>query len=657
MPQQPTGGSPRDAIGKFGGLNDQQDSVKRPQGSVTDSRNIIDHEQDCARRPGRDLVSVETGAISTVFQLTWDDGMVMPIQQSGTAMAYDTPSYPTLGNVSTQQTNPGTPGPMPTEPNFLPLFRNGSGEIPDYASLFRALSEARQYANGGVDDITFPSLVWYVDFYDSDKTLVQTGVQDKDTILRLLGEGYKPARKKATIVVTPSPGTDIQNDFYFVDYFCDPQRILLDLDGITSVRTIYNSVKNSFVKTDVVEGSATVSNYTGADDVAAFPLLKQPSPLALEGRARLLASLINALLRVKVTGSQANTASKITADDFTEPTCDLAKTHALSYWSVLTWDSATPYPIQSGDKTQTVGTDYASQIFRVRGKLAADLSSYSSGSASIFLLVAPPTNLVAGQSPPVVCDSTYHEYTTAMPGSVYTSDLINNIDAAPAWTLACPLAAPFGSGWQINSVLAILTRQPSYIASIGGGSNVTVISPSEYFLASAQQTVTTATAIVWGSVKRSPSDGGADPSYPLPTALGGAVAITPTDSVKYSSDSGGFNKSRFPFYYRPCILLAFKLQSSNSTTGATTTARLYVNSTLAATVSGIPAVGGTVRWAFSIKDIGDYGTSRPPQNDASNGYAGWASPSVKVTVQPSSGTLVVSPNTKLEDYVMAYPAS
>lgn len=657
--QEATSARPEELIRKFRGVFDQTDSTKRPKGTVTTDQNIIERQGgDADRRPGRDFELLFGEAVNFLFQFDFDDGAIFQIG-GGATVSYEPVVYSTAGDLTGKMANPAVPGPLPSLPSFLPFWDSPDSNIPDYVPMFRALSEARKYINAGTDDLSYPSQVWALDFYEPDAEEGDapkvTNISTKTQALYWLGQGYRPRRVQSNDPIGPTNGEALNFDFYWVDYFCSPNRIVNDL---SYVRQSYNSVKNSYVKTEAVEGAASVANYTGADDVA---LLTAKAHMG-EWIASMV-SKINLLLRVKVTGGQTDTSIK-TADagyTYNYNICDDAKQVCESNWQDAVWWPEYTSAILAFEKTFTHGSDPVScvaEIWRISGKLTADLSSYASGSASIYLKCSPPTDLVAGQDPPTPADGTYHSYVSATPGLVYTStSLINDIDTPPSWTLACPIAAPFGSGWQIDDVLAVVTRNAQYQAYFGVPGNFVLVSPDEYFTKSAAQVNITSseTDITWDLVKRS-SSGGADPSYPNTNAIGNPAPITSTATLLYSSNAPGFDKARFPFgIYRPCILLYLQAAPYTVSGSPTTlTFRLYINSVLVSTASSAISTGKAF-WAFSVKGVGDYGTARPPQNNPGDSLNGWSAPIVRLTAQADAGTVGLGTSTKLMDYVLLYP--
>lgn len=661
MAQQPSSGVPHDALKRYRALNDQHDSLKRPQGTFPDSRNLWDGDQadSASRRPGRSFESLSGDGIMLLFPFVWDDGSAMQIEIAGTTASHEAATYPPRGDISDQQDDPAVPGPMPNEPQFLPFFKpKAFSSIPDYASLFRALGEAREYVNNGTDDLTYPTRAWELDFMDSEDNTVASACTNKQQILSLLAKGYYPVRKKSASPVTPTSGSEITNDFYFVDYLCQSPRIHTDLDVETSpqqpsVRSLWNSVKNSYVKTYPIEGSSSVDNYSGADDVAGLTYNSAiESPVNL--RLYQWVDRVNKLKRVKVSARQTDQQYKYASLEGYN--CDLAKSNTYNDWDSASW-SFPPwhYALCQMREFSTSYPNYSALIVTTRVKFTADLTNRT-GDATLYLKVGNVgANYERSNAGPVINDDKYHAFDTPETGEVWTSDYVG--ESRPTFTKNCPLSTPYGTSWIVNEHIVVIERDVTNFASTGNESGFgSIILPDEYFLIEEETTTTGELSLSWGSVKRAPSDGAADPSYPLPTATGEAVAITPSTSVNYSASAGGFSKSRFKEYYRPCILLSLELNTTNSDTSATSTVKLYINATLVSTITGVPAAGGKLRWAFSILDVGDYGTARPPQNDPNNSLKGWPAPSVRVTVTPSSGNLSINSTTKLLDYVVNYPA-
>ena len=263
MSQAPSSIQAIDLVKKFKGLNDQQDSVARPPGSVTSDNNIIDIAGgDASRRQGRDMVSLDDGnAVQIILDLPWDDGGVATITLSGTGMSYDDFTYPSNGSgggTTTGVTDPATPGPMPNEPGFIPWMQDAG--IPDYTSYMRALSEARMYVNHGVDDLAWNARVYDAAMYDSNGALLGYSA-DKSDIMSCINSGGK-VRQHSHLVAAPTPGTSIPNNFYWCDYYFNRAYIVTDLN---TIKSFYNTLLLNFAKTYPVDGQATVSLYT-ADD-------------------------------------------------------------------------------------------------------------------------------------------------------------------------------------------------------------------------------------------------------------------------------------------------------------------------------------------------------------------------------------------------------
>lgn len=92
MPQNPTEGTrPIPLVTPYRGMNDRQDSLFRPRGTVRDERNILDTQiNEARRRRGRIMDRLESGAVGLIFALDWDDGRVSVIVDAGGTIKYDT---------------------------------------------------------------------------------------------------------------------------------------------------------------------------------------------------------------------------------------------------------------------------------------------------------------------------------------------------------------------------------------------------------------------------------------------------------------------------------------------------------------------------------------------------------------------------------------
>lgn len=273
MGSSPTGNSiPQEVIHDFKGLNDQQDSVNRPPGSVTDMRNMYDEtSHDADRRPGRDFVSLDDGnAVGIIYQLSWADGGVNVINQSGDKVFTDPFDFPNRGEIpdlSPPDQPPGPPGPFGPPIKFA---KKPTG-IPDLVPLIRAMSESLLFANNDSEaSFTPPNQRYEFEFWrknrDGSRTLMEFGVRTKDEYLKAQAHGWWPVGKTGSPISPTTPYTDMPLDFYWVDYVGNPSLAVQDLQNLIDT---YNSViVVKFVKTypdPQFYGKATMPNYTGAD--------------------------------------------------------------------------------------------------------------------------------------------------------------------------------------------------------------------------------------------------------------------------------------------------------------------------------------------------------------------------------------------------------
>lgn len=272
MGGSPTGNSiPQEVIHDFKGLNDQQDSVNRPPGSVTDMRNMYDEtSHDADRRPGRDFVSLDDGnAVGVIYQLSWADGGVNVINQSGDKIFTDPFDFPNRGEIpdlSPPGQPPGPPGPFGPPIKFA---KKPSG-IPDLVPLIRAMSESLLFSNNDVESaLNPPAQRWSFNFFrknrDGSKTLVTTNVRTKKDYLDAQRHDLFPQRIFSPIAA-PVPYIDLPLDHYWADYVADPALAVSDLQNFINT---YNSViVVKFLKTypdPHFYGKTTMPNYTGAD--------------------------------------------------------------------------------------------------------------------------------------------------------------------------------------------------------------------------------------------------------------------------------------------------------------------------------------------------------------------------------------------------------
>ncbi len=323
MAQTPTQVTPVGLIDKFKGLNDQQDSTTRPPGTVTTNSNILDDEAlDASRRIGRDMVSLDDGnQVQIILNLPWDDGGVSPVVIAGTVGSYDPITYPSAGGGGGTMdgvTDPGTPGPMPTEPSFLPMVKNNTSNLPDFTSYIRSLSELSKFLNAGTDGLSWPNRTWDVNVYDQYGTLIDSAVYDKNVIMDYKSKGCKFRAVAATAGYSvPADGTQIPKDFYWTDYFIQPMLMAYHLDGTyvgptswRSIRQNYNTVKNSFIKTNPVEGVSTLTDYGASDDIAATLNSFLMTTSTIMAAANNISEKINKLENIQVAASAGTKLGK-----------------------------------------------------------------------------------------------------------------------------------------------------------------------------------------------------------------------------------------------------------------------------------------------------------------------------------------------------------
>ncbi len=683
MPQNPSSEPPQILVGKFLGLNDQRDSIQRPQGTTSSEMNILDDQSgDASRRPGRDFESLQEGSVQIIFPLEWDDGGVTVLTQSGSVASYSAVVYNDNGSLVNKFTNPNTPGPMPNAP-FLQLpFIKASNSIPDLTSLMRALSDAVRYFNGAGTDFNWADQVWAFDAYDKQGNFYSGGIRSKDVFLSLQSKGY---HLRPTLAYGPVPapidGRTIPDNFYWIDYVAKPELALLDLARCINN---YNFTLPYYLKTYPVDGASSWVNFDASDYINDVPTKATLSRIWAR-----VANLINQnLLRIKVDApdTQDNSASKgIWNDDgfFSGVTvaqmraCLLSNIDSISVgWfgkravasscSQVSLDPFVGLPPTIGAYGYIASDACQAWMQGSAGSFTADLSVYSSDTtASARLLIQ--TQATAGgvfTGGPFAISGNYYDCgLTVTVGSVWTSDdytygvdFIKSPFIATAPTVTGGFAAT-AYGWEVLGSSVILEKKQPYIAL--GPYNTTkgssVITPNEDFSLQADQTATGETDISWGTVKLSES-GGASRAYPQPTATGSAVNFGPSTSLNFNQEAPGFDKARFKGSYRPVILATLSLACFPIAGVATSvTVKLYINGTLVRTTTGISPNGGVIPYAFSILDVGDFSDVRPPDNDASNQLDGWAAPSVRITVTPDAGSLTISKNTLLQDYVLPYP--
>lgn len=690
MGQNPTSDSqPKGELVKFSGLNDQQDSVYRPEGTITNGQNVYDRfSKDACRREGRDFDRLEASSINSIFQFTWADGGVSLFTDAGGTWNYDAFTYPNPGALNL--TNPSSPGPMPTDPSYLFSSINAA-EIPDLVPVFRAVSEARQFVNNGTDDILWDSQIWAFDFYDGEGNAVATNVRTKPLFLDLHQRGFYPRKNGSYPVVSYSiPMTGTPLDFYWVDYVASKQLII---DHLNVIIDKYNNanVFTEYLKTSPIEGSTTLEDW----DPSADRFTETATNANWKGVWQRLVNAINQKLRrVQVVGTQNAVAGRSVADISASPLARFADSVAClqtklpgTYGKVERWNSATSCSFESSADLSpirvpawTIAKAYyfnvsgTSEFYNYKGTLGCNLSSYNANNvteASVYVKLAPIDACVIngnfsgggitvtfGQTRPTSVGSLEWGKVNAISsesitvGSVWTSDTIAESDDTP---VPNPIASNGAYGWEVSEVVVILERKVSFPAYVAKRPQLQTAIPQEYFTKSEDQTASGETNITWDMV-RTTSAGGADPSYPAPASNGSAVATASSVNLQYSSLSPGFNKSRFLGYYRPTILLRLSLMTTAlSGSPASLTVKLYINNTVVQTIAGVALTNVILYWAFSIKDVGEFTDNRPPQNNPADNLNGWTSPVVKISVTPNTGTVSIGAATTLYDVVLNYP--
>src|SRR5258706_15886502 len=110
MSQNPTDVSSVESILEYAGLQDKDDSLHRPKGTITSGTNVYDEQQaDCNRRAGRDFDRLETGPILSIYQFAWDDNAFsLMVDNNGNGKQTTTFVTSTAAN--------NYPGPMPNTP-------------------------------------------------------------------------------------------------------------------------------------------------------------------------------------------------------------------------------------------------------------------------------------------------------------------------------------------------------------------------------------------------------------------------------------------------------------------------------------------------------------------------------------------------------------
>lgn len=682
MPQQPTEGAvPAEVVRQFKGLNDQTDSVLRPKGTVTSMQNMYDEQAgDANRRAGRDLVSLDPSGnpISLIIQLSWDDGGVSIINQTGSTFSYDAFRYSDDQN-TVQQTiaDPNDPGPMPNLPHFLP-FINKANSVPDLSSLFNALQDANITASQ--TPIVWSNAVWSFDTYDvSSGTPVLTGinVNTKEAYLELKAKGVT---LRATKSNPPRvPGNYMDEDFYWIDYVAQPGVWVRDLQAII---TNANVVATFYIKNILTSPISFVTWAPGTFETTLVTLANF-RPLW----ARMANKLNNSFKRL------ADTSSAITSSGISRhgnsfsiapgglvtaavANCLASKFPSIPNGPQLSYDSDAACTL-SGISTPPAGFGAlgTSQNNSSAPLAIADLYSESfsvsiPGDGEYFIQFGPTT--ARGSDPFTYYAPTYYGsppvntwvsigiQTAGIPYTAPMSSVTNDYAAIIAQLVTAIVIAEFCVGWEVLDSVAAIDIDPfTHLARgpTGQTQAISLITPDEYFSLQGDQTgITTSPVDVSWDIVKLTSSGGASRAYT--TTDGSPVNITPTTTLDYRSDTPGFSAERFGTnsYYRPVILLVFS-PDTTATAGSPTelTVKFYVNGTLVRTTTSVPLTGGSIYYGFSIEGVGNFTDKRPPDNDPNDNLDGWPLPTIRFTVQTDTGTVKLNAGTSVLDYVLQYP--
>lgn len=706
MPLNPTDVLAQESLHEFKGLNDQQDSLSRPKGTVRTDQNVYDEQiSDANRRHGRTFDRLESAAVNFLFQFTWEDAGVNFGYVTGSNGKNDPLVYP--GGL----TQSNTFGPMPTIFATLPIFRNESN-LPDFTSYIRALSDARRFVNSGSDSLSYPSQIWAFDVYEVVKNpphtippdvnkLVGINVRDKASILFYINKGFKLRPTLAYPVVTvPVPHTNIPDDFYFADYVAQPALILSHL---TTLVTRYNTVLLSYVKTNPITNAASIVNWDGTDQYVPGTITFDKNSLAYwETVADQLARLIDERLKtVQSIGSfdqysiKQDSTGGSTADASTEAqasACVIANHASHAYgpdnaagtsdqYTAIACSQFASDPVGSEvqahvsfyTKAKTASFSDLCNVVNNRAKIVFSLSSfnYGTGSVSAFLKLKNPSGGggvvgILGQITPIAVSDfgLYGVWGSAgqIPlGSDTTTPYVTGSDVDPTNFVSPFPASGAILGWICQDASAIISRDYLFLATPprSNGFPLLQVPAYETFGIVGPQTVNTSeTDIMFSTVNRT-NTGAADPSYPVGSDFSSTqrqpASFTPSQFIQFSKDSLGFSPSKFNgMTYRPTITGDINLGSS-VLSGAPTimTIRFYINGILKESYSA-NQFGGSGTFAFSIKDIGDFTTFRPPDNNSSDNLNGWPTPAIRITAQVNAGSVsVISCNVR--DFVVDYP--
>lgn len=344
--QQPTKSTaPSELVGKFKGLNDINDSIARPKGSTSLAQNIIDDKVfDANRRPGRDLESLDASGnpVQFIGELEWGDAGVSNINITGSTASYNDITYGNDGKIS--QTNPSTPGELPSWPSFNFPQNVYPPYLPDYSAICNALIDARKYVNNGTSDLTFPDQVWSVDVYSiSGGQKVASNLRNKSQIMQVLqNPGLRIVKKNDTPVVFFQ--LYVPTDYYWVDYYCDRSLVLNHLNQLI---TKYNSsgVLYSYLKTWPINGATSLDNYTLSDNFTETPDVNNYPTVA----THLAAKINETLVRRKISVSAINVLTK-TGQYLSSPRYRIKD----FTWSMFSFNALVNATVLSKFKTETI---------------------------------------------------------------------------------------------------------------------------------------------------------------------------------------------------------------------------------------------------------------------------------------------------------------
>lgn len=331
--------------------------------------------------------------------------------------------------------------------------------------------------------------------------------------------------------------------------------------------------------------------------------------------------------------------------------CAQAQSDAEDAFDAASFSSGSA-PLQAKESTDLI----SATLSVTRGKITSNLTFtglstiYQNYLAASYVLCTTQTD-GDSNNPPVTDDTKWHKLADVDFGSVYTSAYI--ADVTPAFTIASCGPGTTTKGWKITDQQVVIQRTPKFRAVPLTTSFNPVVTPEEYFGKSSVQTISSATAISWDLLKTSDS-GAADRS--VYSESDSPAAITPTSTVRYSALAPGFDKGRFSAnYYRPTINLYLVLSTFIASGSPTSiSVKFYINSTLVRTTS-VSVGSANIPYSFSVLGFGDFGVARPPDNNSSSDYDGWAAPQVQITLTPDSGSITVGTGTNLQDTVINYP--